>query len=104
MENRRSPHFLRFARALTLTSGLALTTTGCGPAGDAALPFPGVKVMNPDAGDAAQVPFPGVKVMNPDAGDAAQVPFPGVKIMNSDAGDAAQVPFPGVKILNPDAQ
>jgi hypothetical protein len=108
------PHFLRFARALTLGSGLAVSGSiamGCNSTEltsspdavadtandtgmDSHFPPPGVKPAPSDASD-AQFPFPGVKVMSPDAGEDAQLPFPGVKVMRPDA----QLPLPGVKVM-----
>jgi len=112
------PHFLRFARALTLGSGLAFSgslaascdpTSGLAPspdavadaAGDAHLPS-GVLIM-PDAAAAdSKMPFPGILVM-PDAAADSKMPPPGVKPAPVDAAADGQMPFPGVKVMPTDA-
>jgi hypothetical protein len=110
------PHFLRFARALTLGSGLAVSggiTVGCESTefsrspdavadarDDTGVLITGIRVMS-DASD-SHFPPPGVKPAPSDASDA-QLPFPGVKVMPPDAGADAQLPFPGVKVMPSDA-
>ncbi len=91
MADKALPHFLRFARALTLGSGLAVSggiAIGC--ESTELTHSPGVIA---DAADDASVIFPGVKVMS-DAGDA-HLPFPGVKVMPSDGGGDDPIPSGG---------